>query len=120
MACHKVPPAHPATDQSVTDPSIDPTQTECTNLTTCQVDEVTNLVSSLLLNKVGPKGDKGDTGPAGPQGPKGDTGPIGPSGPQGPKGDGGEVGPRGPRGETGAEGPQGPPGTAAPKNANAS
>ena len=34
----------------------------------------------------GPKGDKGDTGPAGPKGDKGDTGPAGPKGDTGPKG----------------------------------
>ena len=47
---------------------------------------------------VGPKGDKGDTGP---QGPKGDTGATGP---QGPKGDKGDTGPQGPQGEQGPAG----------------
>ena len=79
----------------------------------------------------GPKGEKGDTGPAGPQGPKGETGPQGPQGPkgetgsQGPQGDPftyddftpeqlaaltGPQGPQGPQGETGATGPEGPQG----------
>lgn len=55
----------------------------------------------------GPKGEKGDTGPAGPQGPKGETGP---QGPQGPKGETGSQGPQGETGATGPEGPQGPQG----------
>jgi hypothetical protein len=68
-------------------------------------------------NQVGPKGDKGDTGPQGPQGPKGDTGDTGPQGPQGLKGDQGDQGPQGvqgPQGEQGpqgVQGPQGPPGS---------
>ena len=69
---------------------------------------------------VGPKGDKGDTGP---QGPKGDTGATGPqglkgdTGPQGPKGDTGATGatgPQGPKGDKGDTGPQGPQGEQGP------
>ncbi len=84
----------------------------------------------LELNTKGPKGDKGDPGPAGPQGPKGDPGPAGPqgemglTGPQGlqgdmgvagPKGDVGLTGPKGDKGDPGAAGPQGPKGDPGPK-----
>ncbi|EJB4016879.1 tail fiber protein [Escherichia coli] len=68
----------------------------------------------------GPKGEKGDTGPAGlagPQGPKGDTGAAGPAGAQGPKGDKGDPGVAGPAGPAGAPGPKGDkgdPGVAGP------
>jgi len=64
----------------------------------------------------GPKGDKGDPGPAGETGSMGAQGPAGATGPQGepgpagavgPQGLAGPTGPQGPIGETGAQGPQG-------------
>jgi len=86
------------------------------------------IALDLVPGVTGPRGPKGDTGPAGPQGERGETGPAGPAGAdgaQGPKGDRGEqgiqgpqgeqgpkgdTGPQGPKGETGATGPQGPKG----------
>lgn len=56
---------------------------------------------------MGPKGDKGDTGPQGETGPKGDQGipgVQGDTGPQGPKGDTGAAGEQGPKGEKGEPG----------------
>ena len=61
----------------------------------------------------GPKGDRGETGPAGQQGlpgergPKGDNGLPGPQGRQGDRGDRGDVGPIGPQGQQGERGPKG-------------
>ena len=61
----------------------------------------------------GPKGDRGETGPAGQQGipgergPKGDNGQPGPQGQQGERGDRGDVGPIGPQGQQGERGPKG-------------
>ena len=61
----------------------------------------------------GPKGDRGETGPAGQQGipgergPKGDNGLPGPQGQQGERGDRGDVGPIGPQGQQGERGPKG-------------
>lgn len=55
----------------------------------------------------GPKGDKGDTGPAGAQGPKGDPGIQGPKGEQGDVGPAGATGPQGDQGPQGATGPKG-------------
>ncbi|EEY6241892.1 phage tail protein [Escherichia coli] len=68
----------------------------------------------------GPKGDKGEPGPAGaagPQGPKGDAGPAGAVGPQGPAGEKGEAGPPGPQGPAGAPGAKGDAGPAGPAGA---
>ena len=68
----------------------------------------------------GPKGDKGEPGPAGaagPQGPKGDAGPAGAVGPQGPAGEKGEAGPPGPKGPAGAPGAKGDAGPAGPAGA---
>lgn len=65
------------------------------------------LIGSMF---VGPKGDKGDTGPAGPKGDKGDPGPAGTVGQQGatgPRGFTGETGPKGEKGDTGPQGIQG-------------
>ena len=74
---------------------------------TAQWDGEAGLLTLGIPSGVGPKGDKGDPGPAGPQGPKGDTGETGPVGPQGLKGDTGDPGPAGPKGDTGPQGPQG-------------
>src|SRR5262245_42801297 len=52
-------------------------------------------VDPTALGLVGPKGDRGDTGPAGLAGPKGDRGDTGPAGLAGPKGDKGNTGPAG-------------------------
>lgn len=66
-------------------------------------------------------GERGEPGPMGPQGPRGEPGPAGcpgecgmpgPQGVTGPQGPQGVTGPQGPRGEPGACGPQGPPGYA--------
>ena len=58
----------------------------------------------------GPKGDRGETGPAGQQGIPGERGPKGDNGlpgPQGRQGDRGDVGPVGPQGQQGERGPKG-------------
>ena len=61
----------------------------------------------------GPKGDRGETGPAGQQGlpgergPKGDNGQPGPQGQQGERGPKGDAGAKGDRGDVGPVGPQG-------------
>lgn len=87
-------------------------------------------VPDPIPGDVGPKGDKGDPGPAGkdgvpgaqgPKGDKGDPGPTGPAGPQGipgaaaAKGDPGPQGPSGPTGPAGPQGAKGDQGPAGPK-----
>lgn len=58
----------------------------------------------FLQEQKGPKGDKGDTGPAGP---KGDTGEAGTPGAKGDKGEPGETGPKGDQGVPGTKGADG-------------
>ena len=72
----------------------------------------------------GPKGDRGETGPAGQQGlpgergPKGDNGQPGPQGQQGERGPKGDAGAKGDRGDVGPIGPQGRQGERGPKGDN--
>ncbi len=72
-------------------------------------------VLTLLEQRTGATGPKGDPGAQGNPGPKGDPGPQGPKGDPGGSGPGnqgppGPVGPPGPRGPAGAQGPAGPAG----------
>lgn len=75
------------------------------------IDEEGRWVGPLSVGEPGPRGLKGDPGPAGP------TGPVGPKGDTGPKGDPGAAGPRGdtgPKGDPGAIGLTGPTGATGP------
>ncbi len=65
-----------------------------------RVNELAMKVESVA-KQPGPKGEKGDTGPAGPQGAKGDQGPAGPKGAKGDRGPQGEQGPPGPAATSG-------------------
>ena len=53
-----------------------------------RLNAIENGISEIELTpgSVGPKGERGETGPAGATGPKGDKGETGAIGPQGPKG----------------------------------
>ena len=70
---------------------------------------------TILLNKQGPRGPKGDTGPIGEQGPVGERGPQGDIGPQGIQGEKGERGPEGPQGVQGPQGLKGDKGDIGPQ-----
>ncbi len=63
----------------------------------------------------GPRGPRGEQGPAGCPGERGEPGPQGPRGAQGPPGCPGECGPPGPQGVTGPQGPQGVTGPQGPR-----
>ena len=103
------------------------------------LEEIYTIIESVLENKKGPVGPKGEDGLPGPQGLRGERGYPGPIGPKGEdgfpgwpgdkgepgkdgekgekgeKGDQGELGPQGERGDVGPAGPVGPIGPIGPE-----